>query len=139
MITIETLYSGGLRTEVKHLQSSVTLTTDAPVDNKGRGESFSPTDLLAASLGSCMLTIIGITADTQGFNIDGTRIKITKVMAANPRRVSEIHISFQFPGNNYTEKQREVIQRSALTCPVALSIHPDIKQMVEFNFDAHEH
>ncbi len=134
MHIIETTYAGALRTEAVHLKSSVTITTDAPVDNKGKGESFSPTDLLAASLGSCMLTIIGIASDTQGFNIDGTRLEISKIMASNPRRVSEIHISFHFPHREYSEKQKDIIRKSALTCPVALSLHPDIIQKVDFNF-----
>lgn len=134
MPTIETVYKGELRTQAKHLQSGTVIQTDAPVDNKGKGESFSPTDLLAASLGSCMLTIIGIAADNHGFNIDGTRVTITKVMASNPRRVSEIQVELEFPDIKYSESHIRIIEHAALTCPVALSLSPEIFQNVTFNF-----
>src|SRR5580693_834433 len=97
MATIETTYLGGLRTEATHVQSGTKIITDAPLDNQGRGEAFSPTDLLSASLGSCMLTIMGIKARNNHFNIDGTKCSITKIMAQNPRRVGEIQITFHFP------------------------------------------
>ncbi|HAL65647.1 MAG TPA: osmotically inducible protein OsmC, partial [Bacteroidales bacterium] len=87
MITIETIYLGELRTKATHLQSGNSIITDAPLDNQGKGEAFSPTDLLAAALASCMLTIMGIAARTHGFNIDGTKAEITKIMESNPRRV----------------------------------------------------
>jgi len=134
MITIETTYNGELRTLARHIQSGSVIVTDAPVDNKGKGQYFSPTDLVAGALGSCMLTIIGIKAEEHGFNINGTKAAITKVMASNPRRVSEIIIVFTFPSNNYTEKEKQLIINSARTCPVAKSIHPDIKQSLTFNF-----
>ena len=110
------------------------LVTDAPVDNKGRGEAFSPTDLLAASLGSCMITIAGMAAQEHGFSIDGTTIDITKIMASNPRRVAEVIVELHFPKNNFTEKQKKIIQVACLNCPVAKSLHPDLKQTVVFNF-----
>ena len=135
MPTVETIYLGELRTLAKHVQSGTEIITDAPLDNQGRGEAFSPTDLLAASLGSCMLTIIGIAARTHTFSIDGTRIEVTKVMAANPRRVAEIHIHFTMPEQTYTDQQKKIIQLAATTCPVALSIHPDIKQKIDFVFN----
>jgi uncharacterized OsmC-like protein len=97
MATIHTSYLGDLRTEAEHLQSGNKLITDAPLDNNGKGEAFSPTDLLAASLGSCMLTIMGIAARTHNMSIEGTIASITKIMAAEPRRVSEIHIEVKFP------------------------------------------
>jgi uncharacterized OsmC-like protein len=134
MITFETKYTGELRTEATHIRSGKKIITDAPVDNKGKGESFSPTDLVAGTLGSCMLTIIGIKASEHGFNINGTRANITKVMASNPRRISEIIIEFDFPDNNYSKKEKQLIINSAKTCPVAKSIHPDINQSVKFNF-----
>jgi putative redox protein len=134
MITTETIYLTTLRTEVTHVKSGVTIITDAPVDNKGKGESFSPTDLLASSLASCMLTIVGILAENQGFIIDGTTASTTKIMATAPRRVIEIKVDFQFPEIEYSEKQKLMIERAALTCPVALSLHPDIKQTIAFNF-----
>ncbi len=132
MATAETVYLGELRTRAKHLQSGVEIITDAPLDNHGKGEAFSPTDMFASSLGSCMLTIMGIAARTHKFNIDGTKIEITKVMAANPRRVSEVHVHFTMPPVTYTEEQKKILYIAATTCPVALSIHPDIKQKVDF-------
>jgi len=134
METIHTIYLGKLRTEATHVRSGVTLISDAPIDNNGKGESFSPTDLLAASLGSCMITIMGMAADTHQINIDGTKMKITKVMASNPRRVSEIHVEFDMPSGQYTEKEKKLLYHAAQTCPVALSLHHDIKQVMKFNY-----
>lgn len=133
-MTIETIYTGELRTQATHLASQNTIITDAPIDNNGKGEAFSPTDLLAASLGSCMLTIMGIAANTHGFSIDGTKISITKIMAANPRRVGEIIVDFAFPNNNYNDKEKMLIEKAAASCPVALSLHPDLKQTVQFKW-----
>jgi len=135
MATSKITYNGGLRTTAIHERSGNQIITDAPVDNKGKGEAFSPTDLLATSLGNCMLTIVGIAAAEHGFNIDGTTCEITKVMAAEgPRRVTEVVVNFSFPAENYTEKTKQIIERSARTCPVALSLHPDITQTVSFNY-----
>lgn len=133
MATIETVYQGTLRTQATHLQSGTVILTDAPVDNQGKGEAFSPTDLLAAALGSCMLTIMGITARDQQINIDNTSCSITKIMAANPRRVGEILVNLKFP-ETYTDKQQKILERAALTCPVYLSLHPDIKKEVNFGW-----
>ncbi len=133
-MTIQTIYTGELRTQATHLASQNTIITDAPLDNNGKGEAFSPTDLLAASLGSCMLTIMGIAANTHGFSIDGTKISITKIMAANPRRVGEIIINFSFPANIYSDKERLLIEKAAASCPVALSLHPDLKQTINLNW-----
>ena len=99
MATIETVYLGGLRTEATHVQSGTKLVTDAPVDNHGKGESFSPTDLVATALGSCMMTLMGIAGQTHDIDVDGTRLSITKVMAADPRRIGEIKIDVRFPKN----------------------------------------
>ncbi|SOD18126.1 OsmC family protein [Pedobacter xixiisoli] len=134
MATSKIIYNGDLRTTSVHLKSGKEIITDAPTDNQGKGEAFSPTDLLATSLGNCMLTIIGIAAKSHGFNIDGTTAEITKVMAENPRRVGEIHVGLQFPANNYTDKEKAIIEKSAKTCPVAYSLHPDIKQEVTFSY-----
>nr|WP_121269423.1 OsmC family protein [Pedobacter schmidteae] len=134
MSTSKITYNGGLRTTSVHLRSGNEIITDAPVDNKGKGEAFSPTDLLATSLGNCMLTIVGIAANEHGFNIDGTTCEITKIMAEGPRRVAEIVVNFQFPANNYTDKDKTIIERSANTCPVMYSLHPDIKKTVSFNY-----
>ena len=136
METIRTIYIGQLRTSAKHVQSGVEIITDAPVDNQGKGEAFSPTDLLAASLGSCMLTIMGISAREHKFDIDGTRIAITKIMVSNPRKVSEVKIEFVFPHQNYTEGQQRILKHAAHNCPVALSLHPDVVQNIIFNFNS---
>lgn len=133
METIKTVYLGDLRTEATHIRSNNKIVTDAPVDNQGKGEFFSPTDLLTASLGSCMLTIMGIAARTHGFDIDGTDVKISKVMGTNPRRVVEIVVELTFP-HCYSEKEKRIIERSAKECPVANSLHPDLKQTVICNF-----
>ncbi len=134
MSTSKITYNGGLRTTSIHQHSGNEIITDAPVDNKGKGAAFSPTDLLATSLGNCMLTIVGIAANEHGFNIDGTTCEITKVMAENPRRVTEIVVDFQFPANDYSDKDKKIIERSANTCPVMYSLHPDIKKTVSFNY-----
>jgi putative redox protein len=135
MATSKITYNGGLRTTSIHLQSGTAIVTDAPTDNKGRGEAFSPTDLLATSLGNCMLTIVGIAANEHGFSIDGTTCEITKIMAkGGPRRVSEIIANLVFPKNDYTEKVKAIIERSAHTCPVMYSLHPDIIKTVTFNY-----
>ena len=136
METTHTVYLGELRTEAKHVRSGKKLITDAPPDNQGKGESFSPSDLLATALGSCMLTIMGIAGRTHNINIEGTKIKITKVMASNPRRVKEVHIVFDMPKIAYDEKQKNILELAAKTCPVALSIHPDIKQELTFNYQS---
>ncbi|MGI4751122.1 MAG: OsmC family protein [Janthinobacterium lividum] len=133
MATIETVYQGTLRTQATHIQSGTAILTDAPVDNQGKGEAFSPTDLLAASLGSCMLTIMGITAREHHITIENTTCAITKIMAANPRRVGEIGVELNFP-EKYSDKQQKILERAALTCPVYLSLHPDIKKSVNFNW-----
>ena len=134
METAHTVYLGELRTEATHVRSGVKVVTDAPPDNQGKGESFSPSDLLATALGSCMLTIMGIAARTHNIMIDGTKIRVTKVMAANPRRVSEVHIVFDMPMKNYTDKEKSILENAARTCPVALSVHPDIRQVLTFNY-----
>jgi len=134
METIRTIYIGELRTEATHVKSGVKIISDAPPDNQGKGEFFSPTDLLAASLGSCMLTIMGIASRTHQIDIDRTKVKITKVMASNPRRVSEVHVEFDMPGKSYTEKEKSILDNAARTCPVALSLHPEIKQIIRFNY-----
>ena len=136
MPTIETVYIGDLRTQARHLQSGNTLITDAPTDNQGKGEAFSPTDLLAASLGSCMLTIMGIAARAHGFNIDGTRAEITKIMASNPRRVGEIIINLYFPPIAFSDKEKQIIENSAYTCPVYLSLNENITKTIHFHFSA---
>jgi len=134
METVKSIYLGELRTQATHIQSDTTINTDAPNDNHGKGEAFSPTDLFVASFGSCMLTIMGISAQAHGFNIDGTTAKITKIMSANPRRVAEIIVELTFPQNNYSDKEKKFIELCAKECPVANSLHPEVKQTVIFNY-----
>lgn len=134
MATIETIYLGDLRTEATHVRSENKIITDAPVDNQGKGEAFSPSDLLATALGSCMLTIMGMAAREQDIDMDGTTCSITKIMASEPRRVSEAQIVFDFPAKDYSDKVKTILTRAALTCPVAKSLHPDLLQNVVFNF-----
>lgn len=134
MATSKVTYTGNLRTTSIHLKSGNEIITDAPLDNKGKGEAFSPTDLLATSLANCMLTIVGITAQEHGFNIDGATANVTKIMAEDPRRVSEISVDITFPRNDYSDKTKKIIERAANTCPVHNSLHPDIKKAITFHF-----
>jgi putative redox protein len=124
-------YPGNLRTEATHLQSGKQIITDAPVDNQGKGEAFSPTDLMSTSLGCCMLTIMGIAAKGHAIDITGTGVGITKIMGSNPRRVVEIIVEVTLP-KDYSTKEKELLQHAALNCPVAKSLHPDLKQTVSF-------
>ena len=134
MKTSKITYAGNLRTESIHLNSGNKIVTDAPIDNNGKGEAFSPTDLLATSLGCCMLTVMGIVANRHSIDIDGTTIEITKIMESNPRRVGEIIVEFTMPPNNYSDSDKELLQRTALTCPVAKSLSADLKQTIVFNY-----
>jgi len=134
MATITTIYQGQLRTQATHNQSGTQIITDAPTDNQGKGEAFSPTDLFAASLGSCFLTIAGIAAQAHGFSIDGARVEIQKIMTENPRRVGEIVLDIYLPANNYNDREKRMIEGAAATCPVAQSLHPDIKKTVRWHY-----
>ena len=134
METIKIIYQGNLRTQATHIASGNTIITDAPLDNNGKGEAFSPTDLLCSSLGSCMLTLMGITGNTHQINIDGTEVKITKIMVSNPRKVGEIVVELFLPQKNYTDKQKTILERAAITCPVYLSLHEDVKKTVSFHY-----
>lgn len=132
-MTSKVTYRGDLRTECEHIQSGNTFITDAPVDNKGKGEAFSPTDTVATSLASCMLTIMGIKATDMGLNLDGTYAEVTKTMAANPRRISKIEISFKFK-TSFGEKETAILENSARTCPVIYSLHPEIEKEISFTY-----
>ncbi|HEY8916741.1 MAG TPA: OsmC family protein [Chitinophaga sp.] len=135
MQTSKIVYNGELRTSATHLQSSTTIETDAPVDNNGKGERFSPTDLVATALGSCMLTIMGIKARENGWSIEGTQVGIQKIMGTEPRRITGVKVVFDFPPNHTLgDKEKAILERAALTCPVAKSVHPDILQDVTFNW-----
>lgn len=134
METSRITYTGDLRTEVVHVKSGQMFITDAPTDNQGRGEAFSPTDLLATSLGICAITVVGIAARTHGFNVDGTEIKVTKIMVSDPRRVGEVIVEFDFPQVKYSDKEKQIIRHTINTCPVSQSLHPDLKQTLIVNF-----
>jgi uncharacterized OsmC-like protein len=133
MATLKTKHLGSLRTEITHLQSGNTVTTDAPTDNNGKGEYISPTDMVAGALGSCMLTLMEMAAARMGIDMTGTTLDITKVMAADPRRISEIVIDVRFPFAA-DAKTRTIIERAGHTCPVSKSLHPDLRQSVTFHY-----
>lgn len=134
-MTSQIKYEGNLRTAAAHLQSGTVIETDAPADNQGKGERFSPTDLVATALGTCMLTIMGIKARDLGINLEGTKIDVTKIMAANPRRIGEIKVVINFSENvQADEKQRTILERAAMTCPVFESLNADMKKDVAFNW-----
>ncbi len=134
MTTIKTIYLGELRTENEHLQSGNKVITDAPTDNRGKGEFFSPTDLLATALGSCIMTIMGIKARDNGIDIEGTQVDVTKIMTSDPRRVAEVIVEFTFPKKNYTEEEKQLVESVAGISPVPLSLHPDLVQTIRFNW-----
>ena len=130
---IEIIYSGELRTWSTHLKSGDDIITDAPVDNNGKGDAFSPTDLVASALGSCMLTIMGITANTQNINIDGAYAKVKKIMGEEPRCISEIHLDIIFI-HSISSKHQKVLERAAKHCPVSKSLHPSLKEVIVFHY-----
>ena len=132
METIRTKYLGELRTEAEHVKSGQKIITDAPTDNLGKGEAFSPSDLLSASLASCMLTIMGIAARTHNIPFENITSKVTKIMISNPRRVGEIILEFDMGETVYSDKQKTILTNAAHSCPVALSLHPELKQTVIF-------
>jgi putative redox protein len=131
-MTSKVVYQGGLRTISTHLKSGETIITDAPLDNHGKGEAFSPTDLMSTSLANCMITIMGIAADNHEINIDGTTAEVTKHMATDPRRVSQIDITIHMPDQEYSDKEKKILEKAGLTCPVSFSLHPDIVQNISF-------
>jgi putative redox protein len=134
MVTVESKYLGDLRVSSKHLQSGVEIQTDAPVDNQGKGESFSPTDLLCTALASCMMTIMGIEAKRLNIELKGTTIKTTKFMNLKPRKVSRIKIEIYVPSPNISKEHQNILKEAAINCPVALSLHPELIQDINFFF-----
>lgn len=124
-------YLGNLRTEATHSKSGTKIITDAPIDNKGKGEAFSPTDLVATALASCMLTIMGIIAEKDNININSTTAKVHKIMSQNPRRIDEVVVSFIF-NDPLNKKERRKLEKAAKTCPVSASLSGDLKETVEF-------
>ncbi|WP_372920042.1 OsmC family protein [Salegentibacter sp.] len=132
-MTSKVIYQGNLRTEAEHLQSGRKMITDAPVDNHGKGEAFSPTDTVATALATCMLTVMGIKAEEMEVELEATTAEITKTMAENPRRISKIEVNLYFP-NVYSEKQTKILEHTARTCPVLQSLHPEIEKIISFNY-----
>ena len=126
-------YKGNLQTSMRHLAAGCEIMTDAPVDNHGKGEAFSPTDLVATALGSCMLTIMGIKVRDMGKDMTGSTVEITKHMASDPRRIAAIEVHIRMAGD-WTPKEQDLLERAARTCPVALSLHPDLSQQVRFEW-----
>ncbi|GAA4312012.1 OsmC family protein [Compostibacter hankyongensis] len=134
-MTSKIVYEGALRTTATHLRSGSVIETDAPTDNNGKGERFSPTDLVATALGSCMMTIMGIVARQRQLPLENTRISIEKVMGTDPRRITEVKVKIDFPPDlDLSPEERTRLEQAALNCPVAKSIHPDIRQSVVFNW-----
>lgn len=133
-MTSKVTYLGHLRTENQHLRSGSVFNTDAPVDNNGKGEAFSPTDTVATGLANCMLTVMGVKAEKMSIDMSGTYAEVTKVMASEPRRISKIEvlINMSFQGD---EKTRKILEHTARTCPVIYSLHPDIEKVVTFNWN----
>jgi len=127
-MTSEVIYKGGLRTEAKHIRSGSTIVTDAPIDNNGKGEAFSPTDLLATSLAACHLTIMGIKARDNGIDMDGTRAEVTKTMGSDPRRVSMVEVRIHMPPKDYSDKDKKILIKTAEACPVSRSLS-DVLEM----------
>lgn len=132
-MTSKVTYLGDLRTRCEHKASGANFITDAPVDNQGKGEAFSPTDTVATALASCMFTIMGIKARDHQINIEGTTAEVTKTMGSNPRRITGIEVKITFP-SAYTPKDQKILERAARTCPVLYSLHPEIVLDIHFNF-----
>lgn len=133
-MTSKVTYNGDLRTECVHLKSNDSFVTDAPVDNNGLGQAFSPTDTVATGLASCMLTMMGIKANGLEVDLKGSTAGVTKHMAASPRRISKIEVELHLP-KKISEKDRKIFQHTANTCPVLYSLHPDIEKVITFNWD----
>ena len=132
-MTSKVNYLGDLRTSAIHIASAKNIITDAPIDNQGKGEAFSPTDTVATALASCLLTIMGIKARDLNIDIKNTTAEVSKVMASNPRRISEIKITVNFT-KSYDQRIKKILEKAALACPVSNSLHPDLKQNILFNW-----
>ncbi len=133
-MTATILYKGDLRTEATHTKSNNRIVTDAPTDNHGKGEAFSPTDLVCSALASCMLTIMGISANTHHINMTNTQANVTKVMADNPRRIGKIRIDFIFENKQLTDKEKQILRNSAIHCPVMKSLSADVEKEITFDW-----
>lgn len=132
-MTSQVIYLGDLRTESTHIQSGTKIISDAPTDNNGKGEAFSPTDLVANALASCMLTIMGIKAASMDVDMAGAKASVTKHMQSNPRMISKVEVLIEMPFET-DEKTQTILERAGLTCPVYLSLHPDVEKAVTFSW-----
>lgn len=133
-MTSKVTYLGDLRTSSIHLQSGTEILSDAPVDNNGKGEAFSPTDMVANALATCMMTIMGIKARDLEIDLKNSTAEVLKIMNANPRRISIIEIGFQLQGTE-NQKEKTILERAAMTCPVFLSLHPEIEKRITFKWN----
>ena len=134
-MTSQIIYKGDLRTMATHIQSGSVIETDAPSDNQGKGERFSPTDLVAVALGTCMVTTMAIKARTLDIVLDDTKIEVTKIMKSEPRRIGKIVVHLFFPATlNLDDKQKDLLERTARTCPVERTLHPDVELDMQFNW-----
>jgi len=129
-MTVEMIYEGGFRTTATHVRSGTQIKTDAPVDNKGKGEYFSPTDLVAAGLGACIITTMGMAADTSGIDMDGAKVNVNKIMASDPRRIARIEIDIYMPNKPFTHKDKVILERASKHCPVARSLSESLEEVV---------
>ncbi|MEM9821327.1 MAG: OsmC family protein [Bacteroidota bacterium] len=133
-MTIEATYQGDLRTSARHLKSGDQLITDAPTDNRGKGEAFSPTDLVATALGTCILTIMGIKAKDKGIDILGAKVEVNKVMASDPRRIAKLEVNISMPPKAYSDKEKKILEAAAHHCPVFNSLHPDLEEVITIHW-----
>lgn len=129
--TSESIYKGQLRTEATHLKSGAIITTDAPTDNRGKGESFSPTDMVATALGSCILTIMGIKAMDADIDMEGAKAEVKKVMASDPRRISKVEVKISMPAKPFSDKEKKILERAAHACPVAKSLSDQLEEDIQ--------
>ena len=133
-MTSRVVYKGNLRTECEHTKSGAKFLTDAPTDNNGKGEAFSPTDLIATALASCMLTVVGIYCNNNGLTLKNSSAQVIKVMDSNPRRISKISLELDFSESEFEEKYDDIIRKIVESCPVQNSIHPDIEIAIQYIF-----
>lgn len=133
-MTSKLIYKGDLHCEATHERSGSKIVTDAPPDNNGKGEAFSPTDLVATSLGACILTVMGIKARDKGINMEGATCDVTKVMKENPRRIGRIELMINMPSNDFTDKEKALLEKLTHHCPVSRSLHPDLEEFITLNW-----
>lgn len=133
-ITSRIVYLGDLRCECTHTQSGTVIETDAPTDNRGKGERFSPTDTVCVALATCIITTMGIKAQDKNIDLKGTKIEVVKHMYSEPRRIGKIEVDLFLPGKNINEQERLILEKTGMACPVKRSLHPDIEQVIQFHW-----